>query len=82
MQIPAGVNLVSDKLADKKLNVPLARFRDPNFQNPRLRDPNFQNPRLRDPNFPNPRLRDPNFQNPRLQDRHVSGKSEIPRPFF
>ena len=48
MQIPAGVNLVSDKLADKKLNVPLARFRDPNFQNPRLRDPNFQNPRLRD----------------------------------
>ena len=72
MQIPAGVNLVSDKLADKKLNVPLARFRDPNFQNPRLRDPNFQNPRLRDPNF----------QNPRLRDRHISGKSEIPRRFF
>ena len=48
MQIPAGVNLVSDKRADKKLNVPLARFRDPNFPNPRLRDPNFQNPRLRD----------------------------------
>ena len=72
MQIPAGVNLVSDKLADKKLNVPLARFRDPNFQNPRLRDPNF----------PNPRLRDPNFQNPRLRDRHISGKSEIPRRLF
>ena len=72
MQIPAGVNLVSDKLADKKLNVPLARFRDPNFQNPRLRDPNF----------PNPRLRDPNFQSPKHRDRHISGKSEIPRRFF
>ena len=42
MQIPAGV----------KIEVPLARFWDPNFQNPRLRDRHIsRNPRFWDAIF-------------------------------